>query len=137
MKILFCHDGTDRGHEALERAVNHFKGQKPDMVLLCVSDSVGDASMELDAISEEYENEHKEVMRRSAGWVTSQGLEVDVMLASGDPRKMIMQAIEKKDPDIVVISRREKSTIESVFRKSVSAYLVKNAACNLFIMGPA
>lgn len=136
MKILFCHDGTERGHEALERAVNHFEGRKPDMILLCVSDSVGDASMELDAISEEYEKEHKEVLRRSAGWVTSKGLEVDVMLASGDPRKMITQAIEKKNPDIVVIARREKSTIESVFRKSVSAYLVKNASCHLFIMGP-
>ncbi len=137
MKIMFCHDGTERGHEAMERAVNRFESQKPDVILLCVSDDVGDASMELDAITEEYENEHKQVMRRSAAWVTGKGLEVDVMLATGDPRKMIIEAIEKKNPDIVVVARKEKSTMESVFRKSVSAYLVKNAGCDLFIMGPS
>jgi nucleotide-binding universal stress UspA family protein len=68
--------------------------------------------------------------------VAGNGLEVHVILASGDPRRMIVEAVEKNSPDIVVIARKEKNKLESVFSKSVSAYLIKNAGCHLMVMGP-
>jgi len=136
MKIMFCHDGADRGHRALEMAVDYFKPLKPEMVLLCVVDDVVDASMEVDAITDVYREECRDVLDRSAKWVMKNGLEVDVVMASGDPRRMIVEAIGRKSPDVVVIARKEKSEAESVFRRSVSAHLVKNAGCHLFIMGP-
>ncbi len=136
MKIMFCHDGSDNGHMAMERAINHFKEHKPEVILLCVSEDVVDASMEVDAITEEYQKEKKEVLDKSAKWCAEHGMEVDVMMAIGDPRKMIVEAINRKSPNVVVVARKEKSSRESVFRKSVSAYLIKNAGCHLFIMGP-
>ena len=136
MKIMFCHDGTDHATVAMIRIVNYFKSQTPEMVLLCVSADILDASQESDSISDEYTTELREVLRQAAEWVSGNGLEVDVMMANGEPRQMIMEAIEKKSPDLVVVARREKSLLESVFRKSVSAYLVKNAACDLLILGP-
>jgi nucleotide-binding universal stress UspA family protein len=135
MKIMFCHDGTERGQESLERALNVFKCDKPDVILLCVAEDVLDASLEDETITEEYQAEQSAVMRQAAEKVAGAGLEVDVMLATGDPRKMILEAIGKKSPDIVIIARKEKSAMEGVFRKSLSAYLVKNAGCHLFIMG--
>jgi nucleotide-binding universal stress UspA family protein len=136
MKIMFCHDGTDHSTVAMIRIVNYFKSQTPDMVLLCVSEDILDASQESDSISDEYTTELREVLRQAAEWVSGNGLEVDVIMANGEPRQMIMEAIEKKSPDLVVVARREKSLLESVFRKSVSAYLVKNAGCDLLILGP-
>lgn len=136
MRIMFCHDGADRGHRALKVAVDYFKPLKPEMVLLCVVDDVGDASMEVEAITDGYTQECKKVLDKSAKWVMENGLNVDVVMASGDPNKMIAEAIEMKSPDTVVIARREKSEAEGVFRKSVSTQLVKNAGCDLFIMGP-
>jgi nucleotide-binding universal stress UspA family protein len=136
MKIMFCHDGTDHATIAMIRIVNYFKSQKPEMVLLCISEDVLDASQESDAITDEYTSELSETLRQAAEWVSGNGLEVNVMMANGEPRQMIMEAIEKKSPDLVVIARREKSLLESVFRKSISAYLVKNAACDLLILGP-
>lgn len=135
MDIMVLHDGSKRGQEALELAVDYFKVLKPEITLLCVEDHAGDASMEVDAITEEYERELKGIMRDAAEWVTSQNLEVSVVQAVGDPRKMILETINKKSPDIVIVARRAKSAIEGVFRRSVSAYLVKNASCHLFIMG--
>jgi len=137
MQIMFLHDGSGRGQDALEMAVGYFKVLKPEITLVCVGDDVGDASMEVDAITQEYEQERKDIIRKAAEWVTDNGLEVHVIQAIGDPRKMILEAIKKKSPDIVVVARRSKNAIESVFRKSISAYLVKNASCHLFIMGPS
>jgi nucleotide-binding universal stress UspA family protein len=137
MRIMYCHDGTEGAQQSLERAINIFKCDKPDVILVCVGEDVLDASMEDEAITDEYHAEQSATMRKAAEWVTGNGLEVDVLLASGDPRKMILEAIGKKSPDIVIIARKEKSAIEGVFRKSLSAYLVKNAACHLFIMGPS
>jgi len=137
MKIMFCHDGSDHANQSMVRAVSYFKPLKPDIVLLCVSEDILDASLEADAITEEYTSELGEVVRQAAEWLTGNGLEVDVMMANGEPRQMIIEAIEKKLPDIVAIARREKSLMESVFRKSISAYLVKNAGCDLMILGPS
>jgi nucleotide-binding universal stress UspA family protein len=136
MKIMFCHDGTDHANLAMVRAVNYFKPLKPDVVLLCISEDVLDASLEADAITDEYESELRKVLNQAGEWLSGNGLEVDVMMASGEPRQLIIEAIKKKSPDIVVVARREKSRLESVFRKSISAYLVKNAGCDLMILGP-
>jgi len=136
MKVMFCHDGEERGQKALEVAVEFFKPHKADMILLCVNDDIADASMEVDSLTEEFQREHKAILDKSAQWVAEHGMDVDVIMATGDPREMVVAAIEKKKPDVVVVARKQKSAKESVFRKSLSAYLVKNAGCHLFIMGP-
>ncbi len=137
MKIMYCHDGTDSAQAALERAVNLFKELKPELILVSVAEDVLDASLEDETITKEYEAEKSAALRKAAEWVSNNGLDVDVMVATGEPRKMILKAIEKKSPDIVIVARKERSALESVFQKSISAYLVKNAGCHLFIMGPS
>ena len=117
MRIMYCHDGTDSAQKALERVVNFFKGIKPEMILVSVAEDILDASLEDEKITKEYESERSAVLRKSAEWVTENGLDVDVMMATGEPRAMIMKAIEKQMPDIVVIARKEKSAMESVFQK--------------------
>ncbi len=136
MKVMFCHDGEKMGQKALKAAVEFFKPHKADMIILCVNNDIVDASMEVDSLTEEFQKEHKAIIDQSAQWVAEHGMDVDVIIATGDPREMVVAAIEKKNPDVVVVARRKKSTKESAFRKSLSAYLVKNAGCNLFIMGP-
>ncbi len=136
MKIMFCHDGSEKAQKALEKTVEYFKPLKPDMVLMCVAEDVLDASLMDETISDEYKKEHSEVTHGAAEWVAGNGLEVHVMMASGDPRHMIVEAVEKQSPDIVVVARKEKSSMAGVFSKSLSAYLVKNVGCHLLIMGP-
>jgi len=137
MKIMYCHDGTENSDQALDKAIGFFKALKPEVILICVAQDILDASLEDETITNEYQAECSALLRKAAERVAAGGLDVDVMMASGDPRKMILGAIEKKSPDIVVIARKERSTQEGVFHKSVSAYLIKNAGCDLFIMGPA
>ncbi len=136
MKVMVCYDGSDKSHEALEKAVNYFKALKPEIILLTVTGEVLDASMESEEIFKTLESEQHEVLKKAAEWVAAQGLDVDAMLAEGKPGPMIMNAIEKKSPDIVVVARQTKSKFMQTFLGSVSAYLVRHAPCNLMIMGP-
>ncbi len=136
MKIMYCHDGTERAQRALEKTVEYFKALNPEILLMCVAEDILDTSLEDERITEEYKKEHSDVMHEAAEWVAGNGLEVHVMLASGDPRHMIVEAVEKQSPDIVVVARKEKSAMAGVFSKSLSAYLVKNVGCHLMIMGP-
>jgi len=137
MKIMYCHDGSEKSQAALERVVDFFKDVKPEMILVSVVEDILDASLEDEKITRECESERSASLRKAAELVTQKGLDVDVMVATGEPRAMILKAIQKKSPDIVVVARKERSAMESVFQKSISAYLVKNASCHLFIMGPS
>ena len=77
MKVMVCYDGSDKSHEALEKAVNYFKALKPEIILLTVTDEVLDASMESEEIFKTLESEQHEVLKKAAEWVAAQGLDVD------------------------------------------------------------
>ena len=129
MKIMVAYDGSDAAQNALEWVVGNFKGQNPDMILVTVSEGGHDASSNNEWLSEEDEHECHDALKKGASWVAGQGLEVDAMLAIGDSRKMVAQAIERKNPDLVVVGRHD----DKGFHHSVSEYLIKNSGCNLLI----
>ena len=61
-----------------------------------------------DSAVELYERERREFqafLREAAAKVSAFGLDVDVILAEGDARKMILKAAEHKKPDLLVIAR--------------------------------
>ena len=132
MKIMVCFDGSDSAQKALEWTVGQFKAQKPDMVLVTVSEGAHDASSANSWLSEDEEHECHDALKKGADWVAKQGLEVDAMLAVGDSRKMIVEAIKKKGPDLVVVGRHG----DKGFHHSVSDYLAKEAVCNVLVMAP-
>lgn len=136
MKVMVCYDGSEAAHVALERTVNYFKALNPEIVLLTVTGEVLDASMESEEVFDKLEQEQHGVLKKAADWVAEHGLEVDAVLAEGKPQQMILDAIDKKSPDIVVVARQRKSRFMQHFLGSVSAYLVRHAPCHLLIMGP-
>lgn len=136
MKVMICYDGSEVAREGLERAVEYFKGQKPSIILLTATGEALDASMENEEVFEKLEEEQHNVLKEAAEFIASRGLEVDAVLAEGKPQQMIMDAIDKHKPDVVVVSRQKKSGLMQHFLGSVSAYLVRHAPCHLMIMGP-
>ena len=136
MKVMVCYDGSEAAHSALERTVDYFKAKKPEIILLTVTGEALDASMESEEVFDKLEKEQHDVLKKAAEWVASQGLDVDAVLAEGKPAPMILEAIAKKSPDVVVVARQTKSRFMQAFLGSVSAYLVRHASCHLLIMGP-
>lgn len=106
MKIVVCHDGSDTARSALEKCVALLGHLQPQMILVAVVEEALDASSHGEKIFEERRTEMDAQLNKDAQWVTKQGLDASVLLAVGDPRKMLMAAIESKKPDLVVIASR-------------------------------
>ncbi len=134
MKILVCFDGSDRSQNALNKTLELFKGQNPDMMILLVAEQPLDASMENEEVYEEWQKECHDLLNEAARDVTQLGLEVDAILATGDPRKMIMEAIDNKAPDLVVLAKRGKGSVKDALLGSVSTYVVRQAKCPVLVV---
>ena len=129
MKILVCHDGSALAQSALEKSVAMFKWAKPEFVVVTVVEEPADASSYDEEAFEEWRAKREWDLKKASSWVTHEGLDVDAILAVGEPRKMLMEAIAKKNPDLVVLTSRARSERGIRFGNvtvSVSAYLLRH-----------
>jgi len=106
MKMLVCHDGSEAAQSALEKSVAMFRSEKPEIILVTVAEEPADASSYDEAAFEEWRAEREAGLKEAAEWAVEQGLDVDAIMAIGDARKMLVEAVRKKKPDIVVIASR-------------------------------
>lgn len=106
MKILICYDGSESAQSALEKSVAMFKQVKPEIILVTVAEEPADASSHDEEAFEEWRAKREADLLQAAEWVSAEGLDADAILAVGDPRKMLVEAVSKKQPDLVVITSR-------------------------------
>jgi len=137
MKILVCYDGSEAAQSALEKSIEMLKGGKPEIILVTVAEEPADASSYDEAAFQEWRAEREAGVKGAADWVVNQGLDVNVVLAIGDPRKMLVETIKKKMPDLVVIaSRPPKGGVRfGNITVSISDYLIHHVTdCSVLIM---
>ena len=136
MKIMICYDGSDRSTNALEKTLKLFKDRAtpPEIMLLMVADAPGDASMENEEASEVFHKNCHASLRSMAESVAERGLEVDAILATGDPRNMIVEAIENKKPDLVVVAKRGRSSVDRLLLGSVSTHVVNHSTAPVLVV---
>jgi len=137
MRILVCHDGSEKAHAALEKSVALFGHFKPQMILVTVVEEPLDASSHVEESFEAWRATRETELRKAAESIAEHGLEVDAILAVGDPRKMLMEAINTRKPDILVItSRPPKGGVRfGNVTVSVSDYLLHHVdACPVLVM---
>lgn len=106
MKMLICHDGSEIAMSALEKSLVLLGCEKPEVILVTVVEEPVDASSYDEAAFEEVRAEREAGLKAAADWVVKQGFDVDAIVAIGDPRKMLVEAVRKKKPDIVVVASR-------------------------------
>ena len=137
MKMLICHDGSGSAQSALEKSIALFKGEKPEIILVTVVEEPADASSYDEAAFEKWRATREADLKDTANWVVKQGLNVDVIIAVGEPRKMLVEAIRKKKPDIVVITSHppQGGVRFGNITASVSDYIIHHIAdCPILIM---
>lgn len=134
MKIMVCHDGSQRSQSALERTAEMFRVQKPSIILVTVVEEPLDATSQDEASFESWRASRGESLKEAADWVVEHGLNVDAILAVGDPRKMLIEATEARNPDILVVAGRGSGLLRGMVLGSVSAFLVRHAECPVLVM---
>ena len=133
MKIMVCHDGSKDAQNALDQVITMFKPQKPEILLLTVVEGGSDASMVNEEIFEKARAEGHDFLQKTSKDIARHGFDVDAILAVGDPRKMITEAVGDKKPDILVIAKRGGGILENISLGSVSAYVVRHVKCPVLV----
>ena len=128
MKIMVCHDGSARAQAALEKSIAIFRCERPDIILLTVVEEPADASSHNEEAFEEWRAKREGDLKKNATAVVDKyGLDVYAMLVVGDPRKMIVEAVKSKKPDMVVVARRGGGGVgKEMLFGSVSAYVIRH-----------
>lgn len=133
MKIMVCHDGSENAQKALDQAVELFKASRPEIILVSVVEGAADASMINEELFERQREERRDQLKKIAERLAGCCCDVDVVLANGDARKMLLEAVNQKKPDILVIGKRGGGVIKEMVLGSVSAYLVRHAKCPVMV----
>lgn len=136
LKVMFCYDGSERARAALSKTISLFRDLRPEIILITVVEEPLDATSMDEESFEMWRSKRDADLKEAANWVVGQGLDVDAILAVGDPRKMIFEAAENKNPDILVVAKRGAGLLEKMALGSVSAYLVRHAECPVLVIHP-
>lgn len=133
LKIMVCHDGSENAQKALDQAVDLFKASKPEIILVSVIEGAADASMINEELFDNEKDERRTQLKQVAEKLAGSCCDVDVILAVGDARKMLLEAAKQKNPDILVIAKRGGGVIQEMVLGSVSAYLIRHAKCPVMV----
>lgn len=133
MKIMVCHDGSVNAQKALDQAVDLFKAVKPEIIIVSVVEGASDASMINEELFDNQKAERREQLKLVADRLAGCCCDVDLILATGDARKMLLEAVNQKNPDILVIGKRGGGVIKDMVLGSVSAYLIRHAKCPVMV----
>lgn len=134
MKVMVGFDCSERSQKTLEKAIELFKPLKPEIILVTVTEESRDASLESESVFQKLRSERHSCLLDTSNIITGSGLDVDAVLAVGDPRQMLLKAVEEKRPDVLVVGKRGGGIIEGLVLGSVSAYLVRHAKCPVLIV---
>lgn len=148
MHIMVAYDNSTNAKQALEKTLQMFGALKPTITLVSVIEGVLGSSGVNEEGYLEFKHDFSESVREAAQTLNELGINTDVMIAEGDPRKMILQAVKNKKPDLLVIARHSEKADSNIIGKtldawveefnfmtfgSVSSFLTRRAPCPVLI----
>lgn len=123
MNIMIAYDNSTNAKNALEKTLQMFAALKPKVTLISVIEDVLGSSGVNEPHFLEYKRDFSEAVRETAQTLNELGISTEVMIAEGDPRKMILQAVEHKQPDLLVIARHSEKVDSNIIGKTLDAWV--------------
>mgnify|MGYP000844873959 FL=1 len=121
MNIMFAYDNSTNARQALDKTLKMFACMLPRVTLIGVVDPSAGSSGVNEEGYEEYKFDFSESVREAAQTLNELGVNADVIIAEGDPRKMILEAVNTKKPDLLVIARHSEKADSNVIGKTLDA----------------
>ncbi|WP_290794825.1 universal stress protein [Halomonas sp.] len=149
MKIMVAYDGSRNAKLALVQVVTLFRPMSPLIVLVGVAENPRDST---DANEDLFQEEYRELkadLEEGVEVIVKEGLDAKLIIAEGDPRKMLLDATKRLTPDILVIARHSQKPdggfiaqslsyfvdeLDYMTFGSVSSFLARRAECPLLIL---
>ncbi|MDX1441893.1 MAG: universal stress protein [Nitrosopumilaceae archaeon] len=142
--ILVPHAGTLAGDEALKHAIHAAKGTSAKIIILHVIEdlqnpstfALADSEREslLSSIRDANESIKKEMKRELENKIqecNNLNIETEILVTSGDPAEKILDIVEQKGIDLIVMAKRRKlkGVKKLLSLGSVSRKIVENVNC--------
>ncbi len=123
MNIMIAYDNSTNAKHALDKTLKMFAALKPSITLISViEDVLGSSGVNEDRYNE-YKHDFSEAVRETAQTLNELGINTEVIIAVGDPRKMILQAVKSKSPDLLVIARHSEKADSNIIGKTLDAWV--------------
>ncbi len=123
MAMLIAYDGRDNTRKALDYAIRNSVVYGDRLIILAV---VPSADTDLEKVHA-YVGLAVEVAK-------AQGADVQSIVESGQPDKVILETAERFDCDTIIVGRSGKTTLDRVIMGSVSNSIVANANCTVIVV---
>ena len=123
MHIMVAYDNSTNAKQALDKTLQMFAALKPNITLVGVVEDVLGSSGVNEERYLEFKHDFSEGLREAAQTLNELGISAEVLLAEGDPRKMILQAVKNKQPDLLVIARHSEKVDSNIIGKTLDAWV--------------
>ncbi|XP_076890151.1 universal stress protein A-like protein [Bidens hawaiensis] len=90
----------------------------------------------MDSVKKAQEESASEVVSRATKLCEQHMIKPEMMVIRGNPKEMIVEAVEDMNADILVVGSRGLGQIKRAFLGSVSDYCVHHAKCPVLIVRP-
>ena len=149
MKILIAYDGSRNAKLALAQTLSLFGALNPNLLLMAVAENPRAASDANEDLFQQEYNELKQALEEGKAFIEEQKLTCDILLAEGDPRKMLLQASKKLVPNLLVVARHNHQPdggfiaqslsyfvdeLDYMTLGSVTSFLARRVECPLLIL---
>ncbi len=137
-KILVAYDGSPKGHEAFEFALQLAAAvchPKPEVTVLSVAQppepiDIVEMDAVIDAATEHYRVLFQDLRKQAEG----KGIQIKAEIRVGHPADQIVRYAEENGTDLIIMGQRGKSKIESWLVGSVSKRVISYAHCAVTIV---
>lgn len=149
MNIMIAYDDSRNARLAVEHTVALFGALKPTITLICVVEEPGSTAPNTDDMYSAEYLEKKASVEKAAEKLAESNLAAKVLIAQGDPRKMILRATLERKPDLLVIARHSTISEGGFIARAIdamvdefdhmtfgatSAFLTRRATCPILIL---
>ena len=148
-KILVPHAGTPAGDEALKHAINAAKGSGAKIYIFHVIEDIHSpstfalAESERDALlstireaNESIKLEMKKELENKTQECKQANIETEIIVTDGDPALKMLEIVEQKGIDLIVMAKRRKlkGVKKLLSLGSVSRKIVENVTCPVILI---
>jgi nucleotide-binding universal stress UspA family protein len=136
-RILVAYDDTDSARRALDRAAALAKAFDSEVIVTSVAPLMASSPRSTGPIDPtDSPAMHEEELQHARAMLQEQGVEAQLVPATGDPAGAIAMLADERGADLVVVGTREAHFAERVLHQSVSASVARRVHRDLLIVHP-
>ncbi len=137
--ILVATDGSDPAERAVTEAAQFATALHGDLAIIYVEGRTGAVSVaarvERRMVGDMIDQQAKRILMKALEKARAAGLaDASTETAWGEPAEVIIDAIRRRQIDIVVVGRRGRRRLEDILDRSVSVKLARAAPCTVVIV---